>query len=224
MASGTPHPPAKREAVEALLRDTALSMRAIGAQADLSPSTVQLWNRTARIRSWTRDAKREADPRNWTMRRLAAAARLFGRADIDAGDLAEAVGAGRDEAPALALACGLAVKAARPAPNLAGLDAALRAHVAEQIAASSERLRQEGAETDTARVLRDLGGLNRLLDDLAGRSRRRRCDGDADGEPEPDLAALRERIARRYEAFEAERRHADLPDAAGPGPSDRAGF
>ncbi|MDP4021424.1 hypothetical protein Q8W71_02220 [Methylobacterium sp. NEAU 140] len=73
------------------------------------------------------------------------------------------------------------------------LRAHLRAHIARQIAAFDAALRGEGAAVvDSARVLRDLGGLKRLFDELV------REDGEEGGDgPEPDLPALRAAIARR---------------------------
>ncbi|GEP09614.1 hypothetical protein [Methylobacterium gnaphalii] len=174
MAFRSPHTPETRQGVLALLEDSDLSMVAIAAQTGVPVATVRLWNSQARIRPWTRASRLETNPRYWTKRRVAAAARLLGRGDLDPGDLAEAMGVKRDETGVLMLACGLtAVRApaTRPlpagAPDLADLDAALRYHIARQIAAFDDKLRSAGPADDTARLLRDLGGLKRLLDDLS---------------------------------------------------------
>ncbi|WP_170249000.1 hypothetical protein [Methylobacterium haplocladii] len=102
-------------------------------------------------------------------------------------------------------------------PDLATLDAALRVHIARQIAVFDDRLRAADttADIDTAKILRDLGGLKRLLDDLAPAARQPDTDGDADGGSPQDLAALRARLARRIEAFVVEQ--PDTPAAGNPG-------
>ena len=82
-------------------------------------------------------------------------------------------------------------------PGRAQLEAALRGHIARQIAALDARLNREPAEADSARVLRDLGGLKRLLDDLPIAEA---SEGAADASCQ-DLPALRAEIARRYAAF-----------------------
>ncbi|WP_375455275.1 hypothetical protein [uncultured Methylobacterium sp.] len=104
------------------------------------------------------------------------------------------------------------------AADLPALRARLRLHVGRQIAAFDAALRGEGAAViDSARVLRDLGGLKRLLDDLAAGT------GEADGtrgtadRPGLDLPALRAELARRYARLPRERPDGSLPgEPAGP--------
>lgn len=163
MAVGDPLPPERRAAIEALLHDTDLSLRAIARQAGVSPDTVARLNREGAIRA---------------------------RRDV-AADIASAL-------------------------SLDELAALLRAHVARQIATFDAALRgRRRARIDSARVLRDLGGLRRLLaqlaEDAAERDGHRTGNGAADGEPLQDLSALREDLARRAEAFGRERAAPPVP-------------
>ena len=241
MGIGSALPPERRDAVEALLRDTDLTMAEIGARAGVNPHTVRTWNvRAGRIRPPRRS--RRPDPTRWPAERREALARLYREPRNDPGDIAEAAGVGRAAGRALFIAGGLIP---RPEPEPADWDrrpeerpprarrdppprtpdalgpldasaaadaptlrAQLRAHIARQIAAFDAALRGEGAAVlDSARVLRDLGGLKRLFDQVAEGGDR---DGSGRGErererkPEPDLAALRAEIARRYARFVGE--------------------
>lgn len=138
-----------------------------------------------------------------------------------------------------------------PAPtarhDLAGrdLNLALRDHIARQIARFDAALRSDPPPAiDSAKVLRDLGGLKRLLDDLSATDpsgtgldatdnageRRHATSGDGagrlgDDRAGEDLPALRAAIAARYAACVGERADAGLPrePAAGvdPGPGLR---
>lgn len=238
MPWSSPHVPALRETVEALLRDTDLTMIAIAAQTGVPRGTITTWNARAGWRRPTRVNARGLSPANWPQSRREAVARLYYEPRVDPGDLAEAVGTKRGSARALFLACGLTGRRPHrsnppPAP-LAGpegvldteaLNAALRAHIARQIAAFDAALQgQAAAVIDSAKVLRDLGGLKRLLDETAG-PRDRWAGGAYGGRPEPpaDLEPLREAIARRYAAFAGERPDAALPGDAAPPPADGAG-
>ena len=140
---------------------------------------------------------------------------------------------------------GVVADATGPETDPGRLRAALRAHIARQILRFDAALNAESGDDpknfdpknfdpknydpknagpkrfDSARVLRDLGGLKRLLDDLEASlrsephaTRGESQDGDA------DLPALRARIAQRYAAFVGERPDAGLPrePAAGPDP------
>ena len=239
MGIGSALPPEQRDAVEALLRDTDLTMAAIGARTGVNRHTVCTWNVRA---GWLRPPRksRRPDPARWSAERREALARLYREPRNDPGDLAEAVGVGRAAGRALFIASGLILRPERdpaepdgaeerlpraprdppPPPDALGpldasgaadaptLRAQLRAHIARQIAAFDAALRGEGAAVlDSARVLRDLGGLKRLFDEVAEGSDR---GGSGTGEhererrPEPDPAALRAEIARRYARFVGE--------------------
>ncbi|KQT78527.1 hypothetical protein [Methylobacterium sp. Leaf466] len=129
----------------------------------------------------------------------------------------------------------------RPSPSPGGkndLRATLRRHIARQISRFDKALRQApktpAAKTlapkplDSAKVLRDLGGLKKLLDEIDADGRRETDDGaDAGGDPGGgglDLPALRAQIADRYAAFAGDGAAAGLPGepAAGPGPDPGA--
>ncbi|KOX56963.1 hypothetical protein ADL19_10125 [Streptomyces purpurogeneiscleroticus] len=88
-----------------------------------------------------------------------------------------------------------------PATDPATLRTHLRAHILRQIAAFDATLSGVGpAARDSARILRDLGGLKRLLDTVDADRARSAGEEGGDGS-EPDLPALRAEIARRYAGF-----------------------
>lgn len=207
MRSLDPLPPEQRAAVEQLLRETELSVAAISARTGVKPATILSWNARS---GWLRPRRRRHDiAARWPETRRAALARLLSDTRNDPGDVAEAAGVGRAAADRLLAGCGVA----RPEPDVGAepgrldpeaaadpptLRAHLRAHIARQIAAFDAALNGEGAAVlDSARVLRDLGGLKRLLDEMAPGDGREGGDGDT----EPDLPALRAEIARRYAGF-----------------------
>lgn len=106
------------------------------------------------------------------------------------------------------------------APDARRLRAQLRIHIERQIARFDAVLDAEPPPVgfDSGKVLRDLGGLKNLLDDMRGPSRAA-VKGETDGAAGPsplsaaDLVALRADIARRYAAFAAAE-----PDDGVPGP------
>lgn len=95
-------------------------------------------------------------------------------------------------------------------PDARRLRAQLRIHIERQIARFDAALDAEPppAGFDSGKVLRDLGGLKNLLDDMKGPNRAA-GKGETDGTtgqpslPVADLVALRADIARRYAAFAA---------------------
>ncbi|MCJ2059235.1 hypothetical protein MKL09_22205 [Methylobacterium sp. J-048] len=217
MGAREARPSERRDAVERLLRETALTFDEISACTGIKRSTISSWN--ARF-GWPRPRRRWHDfAALWPEPRRAALARLLSGARNDPEDVAEAAGLGRAASDRLMSICGVArpeppaepepVEAA-VAPGLLDPDSAadppilrahLRAHIARQIAAFDAALRGEGAAVlDSARVLRDLGGLKRLLDEIAPGNERERGEG-GDGGTGPDLPALRAEIARRYAGF-----------------------
>lgn len=211
MARFNPHPSETREAVLARLRgDPSLSNRSVARSSGIPESTVRTWRRTA---GNCPQQTASFDPAALPPKRREAAARLLAVSGVDPRDVATALGGPKSAVPALRRAFGMkrrrlaelrvAAGADAGPHDLAELDASLRAHVGRQIAAFDARLRKGGAG-DSGKVLRDLGGLKKLLDDLAARAS---TDGrgEADGEPEQDLAALRDRVARRCAAILRER-------------------
>ncbi|MDP4004817.1 hypothetical protein [Methylobacterium sp. NEAU K] len=208
-------PAERRAAVERLLVETDLSIEAISARTGVNPRTVYTWNARS---GWLRPPRWRRDlAARWTETRRAAVARLLSEPRNDPGDVAEASGVGRAVAVQLVAACGAtppgpSPDAAEAAADPALLDPAsaadaptlrahLRAHIARQIAAFDAALNGEGAAVlDSARVLRDLGGLKRLLDEVAPASGGNAGEG-GDGGTARDLPALRAEIARRYAGF-----------------------
>ena len=214
MAWTSPHSDDTRAAVEAMLRDTDLTMIEIGRRMGVSPGTVSAWNGRAGLRRPRRVGQRGLSPADWPQTRLQALARLYYAPPNDPSDLALALGLGRSATRALFRAAGF-TKRRDPAglpparlpplpgeavPALRDLNAAIRIQIGRQIEAFDAALHgQAAAVIDSARVLRDLGGLKRLLDDLSGPAPTQ--DGDADGER--DLAGLRDGLARRFAALPA---------------------
>ncbi|NEU14051.1 hypothetical protein G3T14_18225 [Methylobacterium sp. BTF04] len=237
---------AVRDATEALMRDTGLSVRAIAAQTGARLSTIRCWNRRYGWRPVRFGHRQIPEPSAWPAPRRAAVARLYRQPLVEIGDLAVAMGAPRPRAVALFETMGLTGR--RPGMLLddgakglssPGLRAALRGHIARQIARFDAALSDDPPATlDTARILRDLGGLKRLLDEAA-------TDGGDDGADrsqaglqsfgfqssgteefgpeESDLSALRAQIAQRYAAGLPERADAGLPGEPAAAPDPGAG-
>lgn len=219
-----------RARAEALMRGTGRSAVSIGREIGVKPNTLSTWNNRYHWRLPAYAARRMLAPVNWPEERRAAVARLHGNPHVDVGDLAVAMGATRDAARALFKTAGLhlALGVAREPPDPdsiapgTSLRAALHGHIARQIARFDAALQGEAPPgLDSARVLRDLGGLKRLLDDMnddgqgagdgAGLSQADRADAGAPDRVDLDLPALRAQIARRYAAFAGEREDAGLP-------------
>jgi hypothetical protein len=231
----------RRAAVEAAMRNTLHPISAIAKETGVSAATIQSWNRRFR---W-RPLMPGYCPSRWSVRRRAAVARLYRQPWLDIADLAVALGVPRHRTETLFAECGLTGRvpgevAGAPGPDTdpRRLRAALRSHIARQIARFDMALDAEDdgdpKTFDSARVLRDLGGLKRLLDEAdhdertrtgpAGtESDTRARDGTQGGDPgsagadhdiqdndipDNDLPALRAEIARRAAALCDER-----PDA-----------
>ena len=200
-----------RAAVETLLRDPTLPVSEIARRTGVSRHRVRLWNRQAAVRL---PLARRRTLAVWPPERRAATLRVLA-ADIDPGDMTEALGFARASAPTLLAALGVKRTPAErrtskgDTPHPRRLRALLRDHIGRQIATFDAALADPRAGMDSAKVLRDLGGLKRLLDDLGDGS-----DENERGEGEPrdasacpssetalDLDGLRAEIARRYERF-----------------------
>ena len=231
----TPHPVALREQVERLVRSTDGTFAAIARETGLHPSTVKDWNRRGGWRPPVRASRRRDDPTRWPASRRIAVEQLYRNPDNALADLAAALGVGRRGASAFFKTCGFggrprAARTAGTGQTGGDLRAALRGHIARQVERFDAALKGE-APLDSSKVLRDLGGLKRLLDDLDADEKMRgqghgadtgacSTDGGALEARNLDLPALRAQIARRYAAFAGERAFAGLPGepAAGPDP------
>ncbi|AWI88224.1 hypothetical protein C0214_08145 [Methylobacterium sp. DM1] len=112
-------------------------------------------------------------------------------------------------------------KARKRAPDAKRLRARLRTHIERQIERFDAALNAEPPPTgfDSGKVLRDLGGLKNLLDDMKAADRTVR-EGGTDGAAgrlslsATDLVAMRTDIARRYAAFAAAEPDAGVPEPA----------
>ena len=220
----TPVDAERKAQAEALFRETDKTVREIAAETKLSAATLRKW---CRQETWRPPIAKTA-PAAWSPARCAALARVDRAYGVTRADLAAVLGLTRRTAPALFSACGLPEAADGPPPGPATLRVALRTHIARQIAGFDAALKDAAPGLDSARVLRDLGGLKRLLDDLDASPRSGPDDersespvaaGDAGSDPDlsgadlsgADLPALRAQIARRYAAFVGERPDAGLP-------------
>lgn len=208
MHSKAGHPAALRAQAQLLLQDKDLSVSAIARRLGVSRPTVVGWSRHAGGRP---PKPHPRTLKTWPASRREAVSRLLAVPEIDPCDVAEASGYARETGEMLLAAFGAAPwrGAEGDSADPPRLRARLRAHIGRQIAVLDAALSSpERAGVDSAKVLRDLGGLKRLLDDLD-------ADGDGEGEvrDEPtrsdgpsglsDLAGLREEIARRFDRFVA---------------------
>lgn len=220
-----PIDPARKARAEALFRETHKTAAEIAAETDLNAATLRKW---CRQEAWRPPIAKTA-PADWTAPRCAALARIDRAYGVTRDDLAAVLGLTRRRAPALFSACGLPAAPDQAPPGPAILRTRLLAHIARQIAAFDAALKDAAGKDanpalDSARVLRDLGGLKRLLDDLEASprsepdaTRGESQDGDA------DLPALRAQIAQRYAAFVGERPDAGLPGEPAAAPDPGAG-
>ncbi|CAA2137565.1 hypothetical protein [Methylobacterium bullatum] len=238
-----------RRLVEQLMRTTSMTSREIAERTGVRPQTISTWNRQHGWREGVSDAQRRLDPGAWAPARRRAVETLYGMMEIEPATLALALGGTVAGAPALFRACGFARRPrARPAPRppktgaapsaarvMDNLGEALRAHIGRQIARFDAALSGETPPAlDSAKVLRDLGGLKRLLDDLSSEDRERSdaqrnlADGaSATSRPpadDSDLPALRAAIAARYAACLGERPDAGLPREPAAAPDPGAGL
>lgn len=188
-----------------LLRDGSLSIAAVARRVGVSRQTVERWNAASGARP--RRLVRQTLAR-WPQSRRMAVARLLAAAEVDPADLAEAAGFGRNGASLLRNEFGVPERDERgieaDAITPARLRARLLAHVGRQIATLDAALSDAPkAGIDSAKVLRDLGGLKRLLDDLSidGEGEGSPRDEPAHPEPDLDLDALRAEVARRFDRF-----------------------
>ncbi len=208
---------AVRREAEALLRDSPLTVHEVAGRLGISWQQVSAWSRRAGLRPSraTRQTVRAMLPG-----RQAAIRALLAVPGVDIADVAEAAGFARSSAPVFLTirAPGHSEAACPPsrpdgtgeAPDPQRLRARLHAHIGRQIAALDAALDAAAGDPrggiDSARILRDLGGLKKLLDDLAGEAgrggNREEAARDAcDPPPPPDPDALRAEIARRFERF-----------------------
>lgn len=215
MGRRTGCPAEERALAQALLKDRSLSVIAIARRLGVSRQTVQRWNARSDIRPLRPLRPQRRTLEAWPQGRREAAARILSVAEIDPGDLAEAAGFSRGTGALLLATFGPLGRMAEPggrggAADPLRLRTRLRVHVGRQIAALDAALSgKPGAGFDSAKVLRDLGGLKRLLDDLGsdgGEGEGGARDEPARYPPDPaelDLGSLRAEIARRFDRFVA---------------------
>ncbi|CAA2101516.1 hypothetical protein MBUL_01215 [Methylobacterium bullatum] len=238
-----------RRLVEQLMRTTSMTSREIAERTGVRAQTISTWNRHYGWREGVSDAQRRLDPGAWAPARRRAVETLYGMMEVEPATLALALGGTVAGAPALFRACGFERRPrARPAPRppkagaappaarvMDNLGEALRAHIGRQIARFDAALSGETPPAlDSAKVLRDLGGLKRLLDDLSSEDRERSdaqrnlADGASETSRPPaddsDLPALRAAIAARYAACLGERPDAGLPGEPAATPDPGAGL
>lgn len=208
MPKQTGHPAVMRAEAQRLLQDKSLTVGAIARRLGVPAPTIAGWNRRYGVRP------PKPHPRTleeWRPSRREAMARLLAVPEIDPGDVAEAAGFAREAGDMLLAAFGAAPwrEADGDVADPPHLRARLRAHIGRQIAVLDAALSSpERTGFDSAKVLRDLGGLKRLLDDLDAGAEGEGAVHDeparSDGSPGAgDPVALREAIARRIDRFVA---------------------
>jgi hypothetical protein len=222
--SGTAPPERRAEGphreILRLLGETALPIREIARLTGTDVRKIYQVNARA---GWPRPCRRRLfAAARWPEPRRAALARLLdepGNALADIAEVADLGPVGMRRLRALVRGTpreAVPARRGRPEDEAAAIRARLRAHVARQIAAFDAALSGTGKPVrDPARVLRDLAGLKRLLDELAapaagrageggdgraGRDRAAPAGAARDGAAR-DLPALRAEIARRYDGF-----------------------
>ncbi|KAA0125319.1 hypothetical protein CIW48_03010 [Methylobacterium sp. P1-11] len=211
MPRGRAHPAERRAEALRLLAETDFPVDVIGARLDINPRTILSWNVRA---GWIRPPRRRwLATKLWPAERRAALVRLLCAPGNDPGDVTAILGLGRLTPEMMVAAFGTALRLpptvlVRPdrgaATDPTTLRTHLRAHIIRQIAAFDAALSgAEPAARDSARVLRDLGGLKRLLDTVEADGARSAAGegGDGSESDQPDLPALRAEIARRYAGF-----------------------
>lgn len=207
------HPPTKRIAVAELMRETDLTAEAIAVKTGVPYATVCRWNQFHNWRPWFRRTPPAVDPRRWGKPRLAALERVYRLPGVDPGDLAQAVGTDRTRARAFFRECGFAERPAPPSGEALdgqSLRRSLRGHLVRQIAdLDAELSAHRGSSGDSARMLRDLTMLKKLVDEIEPAAEA----GDDASEPdEQSLDALRASIWNRYVAFARQRIGHDAPE------------
>ncbi|WP_019906449.1 helix-turn-helix domain-containing protein [Methylobacterium sp. 77] len=238
-------PSEEHRAVAELMRQTGMSAIEIARRTGVPSRRISDWNRRYGWRETASVAKRRLDPGTWAPARRLAVERIHAIPEVEAATLAVALGGTVHGAASLFRTCGFPPKRrVRPgvpsppddAPGSAAmstveLDHALRDHIGRQIARFDEALSADPPPAlDSARVLRDLGGLKRLLDDLFSDERERihatsrSPAGHDDDGAAADLPALRAAIAARYAAGLGERPDAGIPGEPAAAPDPGAGL
>ena len=189
------HPPTKRNAAAELMRETDLTVEAIAAKLGVPYTTVCRWNQSYNWRPWLQRRPKAVDSTRWSKPRLAALERVYRQPGVDLGDLAQAVGTDRVRQRAFFRECGFAERV-EPEPEAllegTSLRRSLRGHGARQIAARDAALGlRRASPAESARMLRDLAALKKLVDEIEPPDEADPLDGQS-------LDELRASIYNRY--------------------------